>query len=166
MINKLSTYLIAAIAIICLSAGNWQRISSKKYTISFPEKPQLLQKSMPSDMVEYEIYVSSSDHQMVYFFVTAKYPVAIEKDQEKICLDGFLEGMLLNNPGNELITYDESSFNGHLGYEFVIQNENYLFKGKILIANQTLYLLATECEKDLFQSENLQQFINSFALID
>lgn len=142
---------------------------SGKCSIQFPEMPQHIVNKMQipdsEDSIYYHIYLSSpTDGNGVYLMVVAKYPAPIDKSQELLCLEGFLSGILQKNPENELVSADMNQIQGHQAVDFFIRSSDKYFKGRSVVAKDTLYLLAVENAPEKFEDENLEKFLSSFIL--
>lgn len=138
-------------------------------SLAFPQLPEHLVNKMPipnsEDSIYYHIYLSSPhDGNGVYLLVVAKYPAPMEKEQELLCLEGFLSGIIQQNPDNELISAEMTDISGHQAVDFFIKSSEKAFKGRTLVANDTLYLIAVENALANFQQDSFEKFVSSFAL--
>ena len=80
-------------------------------------------------------------------------------------LESFLNGLVTQHPDNTLIFADLTEVNGHKALDFFIESKGVYFKGRAIMAENNLYLLAMECEVTNYKEGNFNYFINSFELI-
>ena len=79
-------------------------------------------------------------------------------------LEGFLNGILSHNPGNQLIFADLLLVNGHEALDFFIRTGPVYFKGRAMMVKNHLYLMAMECEVASYDESKYNMFVNSFQL--
>lgn len=150
------------------SFSNWKKMysSSGKCSILFPEDPEHLQQTMvlPDDEAElkYDVYVAGFDQKAVYMVLIAEYPMAVNETYAELSLESFLNGILTQNPHNKLIFADLITVQGHKALDFFIRTKDVYFKGRAIMANNQLYLLAMECEVQNYQEGEFNYFIDSF----
>lgn len=153
------------------SFNHWKRLQSVsgKCCISFPEEPEHMQQSMvlPEEQMElkYDVYVSGLEQNAVYMVLIAEYPTIINQSYAELSLESFLNGILTQNPHNRLIFADLVTVDGHKGLDFFIRTKDVYFKGRAIMANNQLYLLAMECEVQNYEELEFNYFINSFEFI-
>lgn len=139
-----------------------------KCTVALPEQPEHVRQVMPMPEdgynLEYDVYVSAQEQKAVYMVLIAQYPPAIDMSYAESSLESFLNGILSQNPNNKLIFADLVEFNGHKALDFFIQTRGVYFKGRAIMANNNLYLLAMECETHNYKDEHFNHFIDSFNL--
>lgn len=148
----------------------WKKLQSHagKCKISMPEQPEHLQQKMvmPEEKTElrYDVYVSGVNDRAVYMMLIAEYPPLIDPSYAELSLESFLNGILTQNPNNRLIFADLVTVQGHKALDFFIKTKDVYFKGRAIMANNQLYLLAMECEMQHYHEPSFHFFINSFEL--
>lgn len=166
-----SVQLTAAAANNKKSFQSWKRLQSTtgKCRISFPDNPEHMQQTMmmPEDNMElkYDVYVAGLDQKAVYMVLIAEYPAMVNPSYAQLSLESFLNGILTQNPHNRLIFADLINVDGHKGLDFFIRTKDVYFKGRAIMANNQLYLLAMECEVQNYQEEDFNYFIGSFEFL-
>ncbi|MCY3974879.1 MAG: hypothetical protein OXF02_04980 [Simkaniaceae bacterium] len=153
---------------------NWKefRSVSGECTVSMPNAPEHVKQVMPlsdeKQTLSYDIYLSSFEKSALYMLLVAKYPEMVSKVLEgqttDLHLESFLNGLLSQNPENRLIFADLVDTQGTKGLDFFIQSGTTYFKGRAVIAKNTLYLIAMECERKNYSDHHFKHFINSFTL--
>jgi len=139
-----------------------------KCTLMFPDVPEHVSEkmAMPEEGYElkYDAYISAFDQQTVFMLLIAQYPDFVDESYAQMSLEGFLNGILTHNPGNQLIFADLLLVNGHEALDFFIRTGNVYFKGRAMMVRNSLYLMAMECEIQNYDEGRFKHFINSFKL--
>ncbi len=148
----------------------WKEVScvSGKCTMQFPTPPEHLSEKMHVleggfDLM-YDAYVSTPDQKTVFLLLVAQYPEFVDEQFARKNLEHFLNGMLMHNPNNQLIFADLTSVNGHEALDFFIRTGGLYFKGRALMVQNNLFLMAMECEVQNYDELNYNRFVNSFIL--
>ena len=153
------------------SMQSWQLFHAKqsKCRISLPGHPEHIQQLMPMPEGErdlrYDVYVAAHNREAVYMVLVAEYPSFVEKRHANKSLESFLNGILAQNPKNKLIFADLVEIDGHVALDFHIQTVNNYFKGRAIMADSNLYLLAMECDMRNYKEDHFSHFINSFEIV-
>ncbi len=149
----------------------WKKLQSTagRCKIAMPDQPEHLQQkmSLPEENTElrYDVYVSGINDKAVYMMLIAEYPPLIDPSYAELSLESFLNGILTQNPNNRLIFADLVTVQGHKGLDFFIKTKDVYFKGRAIMANNQLYLLAMECEMQHYHEASFNFFINSFEFL-
>lgn len=149
---------------------NWKRIHSVegKCSCTFPKIPEHIQQKMPmkgqQNELQYYVYVADHERKEVFMVLVAKYPGVVDNENAVKNLEHFLNTLLAQNPSNRLLFADLISVQGFTGMDFFIRTEQVYFKGRAIQANNSLYLLAMECEIPNYQEDHYNFFIESFEL--
>jgi hypothetical protein len=148
----------------------WQDFHSVvgKCTLKFPVTPEHITEkmTMPKEGydLQYDAYISTKDKKSVYMLLVAQYPEFVDQSFAQVSLEGFLNGILSNNPGNQLLYADLILFNGYEALDFFIRTGPVYFKGRAIMVKNNLYLMAMECEVQNYDEGGYNFFINSFKL--
>jgi hypothetical protein len=151
-------------------ANNWQEFHSVvgRCKMHFPAYPEHVSEkmTMPEEGYElrYDAYISSMDKQTVFMLLIAQYPDFVDESYAQMSLEGFLNGILSHNPGNQLIFADLVLVNGHSALDFFIRTGGVYFKGRAMMVKNSLYLMAMECEVQTYDEAHYNRFVNSFNL--
>ena len=98
--------------------------------ISFPKLPEHLHQTMAleenSPDLRYDVYVSAQEKDAIYMVLIAQYPSSINEDYATIGLNSFLNGILKQNPQNQLIFADLIDVQGFKGLDFFIRSQGVL----------------------------------------
>lgn len=150
---------------------NWTKIHSfqGKCNAVFPRNPDHVRQNMSmrgeSKDLEYDVYVADLERRSVFMVLIAKYPGEVKDEHAVSSLEHFLNSILVQNPNNQLVFANLVQVQGHQGMDFFIKTNEVYFKGRVLLAKNYLYLLAMECEKQNYQDNHYQYFIESFELV-
>jgi hypothetical protein len=150
--------------------SSWKEFHSVsgKCSMHFPETPEHVSEklAMPEDDFElkYDAYISALSEQAVFMLLVAQYPEFVDEKYAQMSLEGFLNGILTHNPGNQLIFADLVLVNGHEALDFFIRTGNVYFKGRAMMVKNSLYLMAMECDIQDYDEVHFKHFINSFKL--
>lgn len=148
----------------------WQEFHSApgKCSLSFPSQPEHINEKMSLSEegydLTYDAYISSVDKQTVFMLLVAQYPEFVDESYAQMSLEGFLNGILSHNPGNQLIFADLVLIDGHSGLDFFIRTGNVYFKGRAIMVKNNLYLMAMECAIQSYDETHYNHFVNSFQL--
>jgi hypothetical protein len=148
----------------------WQEFHSVvgKCSMRFPEAPEHVseQMSVPEDgySLRYDAYISPLSEESVVMLLIAQYPDFVDEAYAQMSLEGFLNGILTHNPGNQLIFADLLLVEGHEALDFFIRTGSVYFKGRAVMVKNSLYLMAMECEMQAYDEAHYNQFVNSFRL--
>lgn len=140
-----------------------------KCTISLPNNPEHVRQLLPMPEegynLQYDVYVSAFEKKAVYMMLIAQYPPHVDERYADQGLESFLNGILSQNPKNKLIFADITEVQGHKALDFFIETSGVFFKGRAVMAQNNLYLLAMECESGNYVDQHYNYFINSFKLL-
>lgn len=165
-------FLFFAFCILISAADfSWHKFYSidGNCEILFPNKPHHIKQVIPiSDMnsyINYNVYLSSFDEETtVCMMIVVDFPKKIDEGKELQSLEGFLNGILNHKTEKKLISASFSEFNDLTALDFLVENQNRLFKGKAIISNTKMYLIAMEYDDHLQIDKTYDKYINSFNL--
>ena len=149
---------------------DWKKASSKegKCSASFPKSPEHIKQKIPmkgeEKELQYYVYVADFDRKAVFMMLIAEYPGIVSEENAVKNLEHFLNTLIAQNANNKLLFADLIDVSGFPGMDFFIQSDQIYFKGRAIQANNTLYLLAMECEVVNYSEDHCQYFIESFQL--
>ena len=150
--------------------SDWKKVRSQegKCSASFPKTPDHLRQKLPmkdgDKELKYNVYVADFERKAVYMVLIAEYPGVVNEEYAVKNLEHFLNTLLSQNPKNRLLHANLTKVQGFPGMDFFISTEQIYFKGRAIQANNTLYLLAMECEIPNYQDAHFNHFISSFEL--
>ncbi len=148
----------------------WQDFESigGKCKMKFPKSPDHLSEKMrlPEEGfdLKYDAYISALDQKTIFMLLIAEYPDFVDESYAKMSLEGFLNGVLTHNPNNQLIFADLSLVGGHEALDFFIRTGGHYFKGRAIMVQNSLYLMAMECEVQNYDEAHYKIFVDSFQL--
>jgi len=149
---------------------DWKNSYSKegKCSANFPKAPEYIKQKIPMSgnekELQYHVYVSDYERKAVFMMLIAEYPGEVSGENASKNLEHFLSTLLSQNASNKLLFADLVEVGGYPGMDFFIQSDQIYFKGRAVQANNTLYLLAMECEVVNYLEDHCQYFIESFQL--
>ena len=94
----------------------------------------------------------------------AQYPKFVDQSLAQASLEGFLNGILANNAGNQLLFADMLLVDGKPALDFFIRTGGVYFKGRAIKVKNSLYLMAMECEVQNYDETHYNTFVDSFQL--
>lgn len=153
-----------------IAKDNWVEFHSApgKCTLLFPVSPEHMSEvmSIPEEGydLKYDAYISTEDKKTVFMLLIAQYPDFVDQSYAQISLEGFLNGILSHNPGNQLIFADLLLVDGREALDFFIRTGGVYFKGRAFMVKNSLYLMAMECEVQSYDEMRYNLFVNSFKL--
>ncbi len=154
--------------VVFVQSVNWQEFYSTvgKCTLKFPTSPEHISEKMsvPEEGydLKYDAYISSQDKKNVYMLLIAQYPEFVDQSLAQASLEGFLNGILANNPGNQLLFADMLLVDGKPALDFFIRTGGIYFKGRAIMVKNHLYLMAMECEVQNYDEGKYNFFVSSF----
>ncbi|NGX27272.1 MAG: hypothetical protein K940chlam6_01205 [Chlamydiae bacterium] len=154
--------------ITVISNVNWKEFHSVvgKCTLRFPSEPEHISEKMnvPEEGydLKYDAYISSQDKKSVYMLLIAEYPEFVDQSLAQASLEGFLNGILANNPGNQLLFADMLLVDGQPALDFFIRTGGIYFKGRAIMVKNQLFLMAMECEVQNYDEGQYNYFVSSF----
>lgn len=154
--------------IVQASSAEWKEFHSVvgKCTLKFPSAPEHISEKMnvPEEGydLKYDAYISSFDKKSVYMLLIAQYPEFVDQSLAQASLEGFLNGILSNNPGNQLLFADMLLVEGHPALDFFIRTGGIYFKGRAIMVKNQLFLMAMECEVQNYDEGKYNYFVSSF----
>jgi hypothetical protein len=139
---------------------------SGKCTLKFPSQPEHISEKMsvPEEGydLKYDAYVSTQDKKSIYMLLIAEYPPFVDQSLAQVSLEGFLNGILANNPSNQLLYADLLLVDGQQALDFFIRTGGVYFKGRAIMVKNQLYLMAMECEVQSYNEGSYNYFVTSF----
>jgi len=154
--------------IIHVSQNNWKEFHSAvgRCSLRFPNAPEHISEKMsvPEEGydLKYDAYISSADKKSVYMLLIAQYPEFVDQSLAQASLEGFLNGILANNPGNQLLFADMLLIDGKPALDFFIRTGGIYFKGRAIMVDNHLYLMAMECQVQNYDEGRYNYFVSSF----
>ncbi len=137
-------------------------------SMMFPNDPEHISEkmAMPDEGFElkYDAYISAAEQQAVFMLLIAQYPDFVDETYAQMSLEGFLNGILTHNPGNQLLFADLLLVDGHEALDFFIRTGNVYFKGRAVMVKNSMYLMAMECEIPHYDEVRYKHFIDSFKI--
>ena len=112
-----------------VSQANWQPFHAvaNNYRVAFPERPEHLQQTLSSQDdqfdLKYDVYVAANNQREVYMVLVAQYPDFVDDSYAELSLETFLNGILHQNAGNQLIFADLIEVQGYKALDFFIKKQ-------------------------------------------
>lgn len=139
-----------------------------KCTLKFPNSPEHISEKMnvaeEGYDLKYDAYISTADKKSVYMLLIAQYPEFVDQSLAQVSLEGFLNGILANNPSNQLLFADLLLVEGNQALDFFIRTGGVYFKGRGIMIKNSLYLMAMECEVQNYDESKYNYFVTSFKM--
>lgn len=154
--------------IVQVKNADWKEFHAVagKCTLMFPNSPEHISEKMsvPEEGydLKYDAYIASHEKKSVYMLLIAQYPKFVDQSLAQASLEGFLNGILANNPGNQLLFADMLLVDGKPALDFFIRTGGIYFKGRAIMVDNNLYLMAMECEVQNYDESRYNYFVTSF----
>lgn len=136
--------------------------------MQFPGAPEHVSQKLngpePGYDLNYDAYISALDERTVFMLLVAQYPAFVDETYAQMSLEAFLNGILTYNPENQLIFADLLLVEGHEALDFFIRTGSVYFKGRAVMVKNSLYLMAMECDVQIYDESNYNKFVQSFKL--
>ncbi|MDX8431757.1 MAG: hypothetical protein SNF33_08170 [Candidatus Algichlamydia australiensis] len=165
--------LIALVAFLGVNLplqADWRQFHSVNggCSVAFPSAPEHIRQTMnvPEEQVDlnYDVYVAAEGNKAVYMVLIAEYPSFVDESYAELSLESFINGIVGQHPSNQLVSADMVNVQGHKGVDFFVKTEDVFFMGRAVMAKNSLYLLAMECEANNYSEQSFKRFISSFKL--
>jgi len=163
-------FFIFSIFISSLSFS-WEKFYSieGKCEILFPSKPEHIRQVVPikdlSSYMNYDVYLASLDDDNSFcMMIVVDFLKKIDSDKELQSLEGFLNGILNHKEEKKLISADFTTLGNNNALDFVVENDNRYFKGKAIISDSKMYLIAMEYDTHINLDVTFDKYIGSFQL--
>lgn len=116
------------------------------------------------DLFFYDVMVAPLGNQAVYMLLVAEYTQPIPRSQQQVSLERFLTWITCQNPSNRLQSANLIQTQGLEAIDFTIRNTNVVFSGRVLIADNRIYLIAMECEATEIDNLPYETFVTSLEI--
>jgi len=153
------------------SSFSWEKFYSieGKCEVLFPNKPEHMRQVIPvkdlSSYMNYDVYLSTlDDEESICMMIIVDFPAKIDSDKELQSLEGFLNGIINHRDEKKLISADFTTFENLNALDFVVEDQNRYFKGKTIIHENKMYLIAMEYDSHLDLDISFNKYIESFHL--
>ncbi|MCH9611658.1 MAG: hypothetical protein S4CHLAM102_01280 [Chlamydiia bacterium] len=135
----------------------------------FPTEPQHLNQRIAmgdgGKELIYDVYIADLDRKEVFMVLVAEYPKKVDEKYELMTLENLLNSILNQSSSNRLVSADIIEIQGRKAIEFAIESNNVSFKGRAVMNDQFLHLVAMECDTRNFRQEHYQYFIEQFGFV-
>lgn len=164
--------LLFLVFVLITSYGfSWEKFFSIEGNceIAFPDKPHHMKQVIPiqqtNEFLNYDVYLSMMDKDStICMMVVAAFPTKFEPANQRPSLEGFLNGIVNHKNDKKVIYADFSEFNAMNALDFLLESHNRLFKGKVFIKDNKLYLIAMEYNSNLNLDAEFEKYISSFLM--
>jgi hypothetical protein len=149
----------------------WQDFMSVvgEYKVSFPSSPQHVSevvKLKDSNIsIKYDAYIAQSGADSLYMVLIAQYPKSVVAKDPEEGLKAFLHGILSQSEDSELVSLEKVTIQGYTGLDFLINNQGVYLRGRAMMVDNVLYLIAMEGHQSQFSSTDYKKFMGSFQLL-
>jgi len=149
---------------LSLFGGEWKSYyaASGECTLSFPANPHHVREKLQDKELTYDAYIAPASEKEIYMMLISDFPYLVEAEDVKMSLQGFLLGMLKNNPNNELLFAEFIEQDNYLVLEFFVESDKGFFRGKTFIQRRKLYLLSMGQDKESYSEEKYNRFVKTF----
>ncbi|NGX32801.1 MAG: hypothetical protein K1060chlam4_00854 [Candidatus Anoxychlamydiales bacterium] len=169
--KKIIFLIFISSILISGSSFSWEKFYSieGKCEVLFPNKPEHMRQAIPvkdlGSYMNYDVYLSTlDDESSVCMMIIVDFPAKIDSDKELQSLEGFLNGIINHREEKKLISADFTTLGDLNALDFVVEDQNRYFKGKAIISESKMYLIAMEYDTHLDLDISFNKYIESFHL--
>lgn len=154
------------------NAISWKLFTFAKdgFSIDLPRDPELIEQSIDipkTDLkITYTTYLSEPSDKAVYVVSVWNYPKELDMSKPEVNLNDGFNGMLSALPGTKILNMNMGDEQGFKSLEFLVQNDDIYFQGKLVLVYNTLYQVFTVYKEQEDMKANYNHFIGSFKLIN
>lgn len=154
-----------------MDTGCWQDFVSKggRYKVSFPSYPQHVSETLKMQngkvSIKYDAYIAEQGVDALYMVLIAQYPKTQIRPDPEAGLKAFLNGLLSHGESSRLVQVEWQEFQGFSAVDFLINTAGILLRGRAVMVENSLYLVAMESHETRFRTENFQYFMETFSLV-
>ena len=149
----------------------WQDFVSSggNYKVSFPSYPQHVSETLKLQggkvSIKYDAYIAEQGVEALYMVLIAQYPKTHVRPDPEAGLKAFLNGILSHGEGSQLVEVEWQEFQGFSAVDFLVDNAGILLRGRAVMVDNSLYLIAMESHQSRFRAENFKYFVETFSLV-
>ena len=150
--------------------SSWKEFNSPvgKFRAEFPTYPEHEAESVKipdSELtIKYDTYTSEKTDGTIYFVNTAVYPPEVDTSNPETNLEGALNGTIASSPKNKLVSSSLTYSNGYRAMDFLIEADGDFIKGKVIMADHTLYQIMVVYENKNYSETDYNKFMSSFTI--
>lgn len=111
----------------------------------------------------YDFFLASKGDGTIFAVNTITFPEKKEGYDEAF-LRNFMQQMLTSNPMNKVKSMEAKPYHNHQALDFKVENAEVTIDGKAFFDDNTLYILSTTARNDIHNSQEFENFTNSFEL--
>lgn len=171
MVSPLTTHAEESAPQMKVDTSCWKDFISKggRYKVAFPSYPQHVSETLKMQngkfSIKYDAYIAEQGVDALYMVLIAQYPKTQVRPDPEAGLKAFLNGLLAHGESSQLVQVDWQEFQGFSSVDFLINTAGILLRGRAVMVNNSLYLIAMESHETRFRTENFQYFIETFTLV-
>lgn len=149
----------------------WQDFVSSggNYKVSFPSYPQHVSETLKLQggkvSIKYDAYIAELGVEALYMVLIAEYPKTHVRPDPEAGLKAFLNGILSHGESSRLVEVEWQEFQGFSAVDFLVDNTGILLRGRAVMVDNSLYLIAMESHQSRFRQENFKYFVETFSLV-
>lgn len=145
----------------------WHEYSSPQFHVLFPALPHYARERAPvqnsKEVSDYQMFVSLGDDGSVYSINIISF-MHRDVNVEGEFLQNYMEGILKQNPDNEIKDIRKSIFKSLKALDFNVDSKEITVYGKAFLDGKDLYILTITTKPEFFNRREFEFFLNSFEL--
>jgi hypothetical protein len=153
-------------------SSEWEELNSPIgfFKIMMPSHPKTesIDNKLPNSSKTFKSYSYTSElkNGTAFMVEVAIYPKEVNISKPANNFKNALDGIVGSVDGNRLISSSSADYAGNKAMDFMIQNKDFLMKGRLVLADRTLYQLTMVYDEKNYIDANYNKFIDSFQLIE
>ncbi len=140
------------------------------FSVSFPTHPIYSQDRLPVDggdsSVVLNTYISEPNADVAYMVMAAEFPPSIDVSNPSKNLENALNGVVGYDKNRHLLSAEFSIVQGNQALDFVVMNNGYLTRGRLILIEHTLYQIIAAYREDLNLEGSYADFVDSFDIME
>lgn len=150
--------------------ADWREFTAQEnaFTVQLPQPAQYASESAPIPDTglqrAYEMYISQQLNGTIYMISMITYPAQIDTSNQNQMVEDFVQEIVRSRGDNRLQQSSKVSYQGREAVNFIIKNKDYDMKAMAFMIDKTVYLLSYVAQKNNFNEDEYNHFINSFRL--
>lgn len=146
----------------------WREFTADQggFSVKVPAIPQNAQETVQDKRTNqsllYDMYVAEKWNGALFTITVIHYPKEVP-NLEKTLKD-YLGDIILSNPGNELVSAKETSFQGKTALSYKVQNPKNQTEGILVIDGKRIFFIGYITDERNKDQKDYEYFINSFKI--
>lgn len=156
-----------------LTTNNWLEYNATagQFKVQLPKYPEInsYEVQIPNTTIKYteNDYMVEVDDYTSYYVTSAVLPAEVDISDPNKNLEGSVNGSVQSTEGNELISSQFTKYKGNPAVDYIIDNSTIglTMYCRAVLAGNRLLILAASYEKNSYNNDDYNKFVNSLELL-